>query len=287
MRASMTVSALVLLAVGAVTAQQQPSPPRGFSMLSSGSFGAGLGMEQYSVYALIRLPEVQKELKLSPEQKAQLEGVEKERQRALDRIEKELGEQIKQAREERNIPLYMALNEKRRDAKIPLAEDVDRALHKVLDRKQRSRVMEILTQAEGPSTFTKPEVQRQLNLSPEQIEQIKPIVAAGQRELSTAARLPSSVAPSNLFKNAGQARKITSSTEYHTAVDDARTRAVKVRAATMQKIARVLTRGQRGNYQKMVGEPFDFTATWPRPQPATAEPKATSSTEKKESSRRD
>lgn len=49
---------------------------------------------------------------------------------------------------------------------------------------------------------------------------------------------------------------------YKEAAKKARGAAVEIRGEAMRSIAKILTKRQRENYQKMIGEPFDFTKSW-------------------------
>jgi hypothetical protein len=48
---------------------------------------------------------------------------------------------------------------------------------------------------------------------------------------------------------------------------------IKARQTMMQMIAKVLTKGQRANYQRMVGEPFDFAKLNTAPTPTASDSK--------------
>jgi hypothetical protein len=94
-------------------------------------------------------------------------------------------------------------------------------------------------------------------MDPGQVESIRAIVAEGRDELTRAAALPPEMARTRFATGPPEKRaQLIESEEYQTAVEAARAAALKTRAGITQRIAKVLTKKQRENYQHMVGEPF-------------------------------
>jgi hypothetical protein len=149
---------------------------------------------------------------------------------------------------------------------------VEAAKMKVLDRRQRTRLEQIKLQMEGPYAFTRPEFQERLNMDQGQIEAVTAIMLEGREEAIRVSALPRNML-NTYFGAPSERTKLTESDGYQSELDKARQAAVKARAATMQRIAKVFTKKQRENYQKMLGEPFDILTLRTNSQSTTPESK--------------
>jgi Spy/CpxP family protein refolding chaperone len=178
---SLVVSGAAWLLIAAlVCAQEQKGPG------PSGSGGLG-GMVPGDL--MLATQEVQKELGLSDDQKAQVKDLGRE---VRDRLRSALGnfnfqELQNLSREERE----KRLGEARKKAEAA-GKTIEDKLAKILDAKQLERLGQLRLQREGPAALARPKIADQLGLSDEQKAEIKKILAeARPRVLSAGAEKPS------------------------------------------------------------------------------------------------
>jgi hypothetical protein len=203
-------------------------------------------------YTLFSRPDVLEVLKVTAAQKARWAKLNEEHERSGDR----LMEEINRNRRELDRQSFAAYMESIRPIQQALVDEADAIVVKVLDRAQRIRLNQIQLQAEGPIAFTRPEIQELLNLTPQQVELIGAFVEQGREEMRSASALPAGVMPSRVSRDLR--RTLLESKAFQSELGKTRDAVVQARKSTMQQIAKVLTKGQRANYEKMVGEPFDF-----------------------------
>ena len=217
---------------------------------------AGIGQGQLGIggpgegvkLALLRLPAVQKELKLTDPQKREVA---------------KLGEQTKVAKKE--IETASKTQEKSRGGPIPkgmpdplkeareaqfaeLVTVADESLKKLLDAKQRARLSEIALQMEGPRAFVGLELFRALNLSDEQVEEFRNILGGLQEQVDQAKAIQKEAGDLGnlaLEKVSKEQQKV-----------QLRTMALKGGKKAMAEIGKLLSKRQRDKYVKMLGEPF-------------------------------
>jgi hypothetical protein len=134
---------------------------------------------------------------------------------------------------------------------------------------------QIRIQAEGPISLTRLEIQRRLNIGPDQAELIGALLADGEQEMIRVSTLPPNVLPDNYNDIPPEKRlALLGTKEVKPAIDKCRETALKVRGAVNQRIAKVLTRKQREAFQRMQGEPFDFAKVRAGARPPVSEPQA-------------
>jgi Spy/CpxP family protein refolding chaperone len=146
----------------AMTALAQGPGGRGFGRGPGGGSGAMLLMMQ----------EVQKELKITDEQKAKLEA-----------LGKEVGEKFRASFDRNAFQDFQNLSNEEREKRIAemrkkmegVTKEVDEKLTKILDAKQIERLKQLQLQREGAMALTRPEVVKKLGLSEEQQAKIKKI----------------------------------------------------------------------------------------------------------------
>jgi hypothetical protein len=265
-RASILASIGVLTVAVAVTAQSQDRPAA-TSLVGRNVLGLGLEPALYPKVVLFRRPEIQEELKVTPAQKAQYANLQKEEEEFSERLSQE----TEKKRQELDPEEFAAFRASIYPSTAPFREEVEAKLLKILDRRQRIRLDQIQIQADGPMAFKRSDFQERLNLSPGQVELITPIVDQGRQEIRNAAVVKAEVMPLGL--TAEQRRDLTKSEKFKSEVGKKRDAVVKARLTTMQVIAKHLTKGQRANYEKMVGEPFDFLKMQARRDAKAGEPK--------------
>jgi hypothetical protein len=257
----LAASFLLALTCPGLARPQGVSRPR--SVLNTSELGMGVVPEDYALFVVFLRPEVQKELKVTDSQKSRFAELQKEQSRALALIDEEYEAKKKALPDSTDRLAVQTLRRERTRLTDSVLADQDEIVRKVLDRRQFARLNEIRLQTEGPAAFNRPEVQEQLNLGPEQVELIGSIVRDG-RKMLVALRAPSDVLPDPRPLNPTQRKAAREAKAYKDAVKAARERAIAIRGSTMQSIARVLTKGQRAQYEKMVGAPFDFRQLWTR-----------------------
>lgn len=264
------VAAVALIAASA-SAQQGG----GLAYQVSVNLGPGVQMAFYGKSQLLNYAPVWDELKLTPEQRAQLRKIEtQEDERAQQRKEERMKQQY-EIRQEPDPQLRANLEANARQMQIAMIEklqqDSEAARLKVLDRRQRARLDQIQIQVDGPMAFRRPENQRRLNLDPTQIEAIDEIVAAGMNETIQLAVFPEALRPVP-GASREQRTALQKTKAYKDQVAKSRESALGVRGLTTQRILRILTRRQREAYQKMRGEPFKASSLRAPDALATSQP---------------
>jgi hypothetical protein len=268
--------------------------PRGGTVKVEGpAIGSGSG--PVSRIALVTQAPVQEELKLNDAQKQKIARIEAEFKQELERTRSQLAPRPDPGGGPLVIKPDMAGAgmEEMRQAMQALRSEADAVVVRELKREQRTRLEQIRLQADGPFVFERPDVLERLNLHAPQIELIEGILAEGRGEMEqtggpvmlTAGARPGPGPGSGSGSGAGVGagaglgpspdpgpggappspqdfKKKFSSKEFQDQIKaqfESRRKATQgVRDRMMQAINRVLTRGQRANYRKMLGEPFDL-----------------------------
>lgn len=139
---------------------QQSSAPIGQSDASSRPNGVPhLAGESANALLIALAPAVQSELKLTEAQKAKVQ-----------RLAKSAAQRTRRAAD--GADPYGPV-----DVQADPRTQVDQALGRILDRRQRERLHQIVIQAEGPQAITRPEVTDKLNLDPDQIAAIQTLMS--------------------------------------------------------------------------------------------------------------
>jgi Spy/CpxP family protein refolding chaperone len=162
----------VLLAADVCFAQDREGRGR------RGGFGRGFDRSRMmSKTMLLGSSQVQTELKLSDEQKSQIDTISQEARENMFASFRGFGDIRDLPEEERNAKLAEARE------KMQAAEKAtNEKLAGVLDDAQEKRLNEIQLQAQGPSVFSNEEVAAKLNLTAEQKQKVKDLLDA-QREV--------------------------------------------------------------------------------------------------------
>jgi Spy/CpxP family protein refolding chaperone len=256
------ITAMLLSSAVVLTASaQQPPNPSEAAPIQRGAIGkleVGVDPNPASTSALIQKPTVQDELKLTDAQRKRIEGVAKELRQRMDRMATEGQAQIRELGPQ---PDPRAVAEAQRslvESTAVLRAEAEAATLKALEPRQRTRLIQIRLQAEGPLAFSRPEVLERLNLAPDQIATIQEIVGDGRGRMTgdPAGSLASN--EGNPLVTPEQSRAFEGSNQPKAEAKEGRESTTGTRKATMQAIAKVLTKGQRSAYRKLVGEPFDL-----------------------------
>ncbi len=129
------------------------------------------------------------------------------------------------------------LSREERTTKMPeLIKEQDSKVASILDDKQKARLKEIRLQARGPSALTDKEVAEALKLTDDEVNKIKEIADAMQKDMQEA------------FQSAGQGGDRTA----------VREKTTKIRKDSTDKMLAVLSDEQKASYEKMLGAKIDL-----------------------------
>ena len=220
--------------------------------------------------ALLRTPEIQKELKLTKEQLAKITRVAEEAKVSKKKVEEVHGKGKGRDKAKAKIDDPVAKEQERlaRDAMggdfAAFEHETDDQLNTILDSHQKTRLTQIVLRVQGPSAFLTSELIDALALGPEQLELIGEILAGVKSEQDQYKE--SQKQAGELVKASGdfdleKMRKNQQKTH-------ARSFAYKLNKTVMPRIGQVLTRRQREIYNRMLGDSFDLAKlTGPEGQP--------------------
>jgi hypothetical protein len=210
--------------------------------------------------ALLRTPEVQKELKLTGQQLEKITRTAEQAKTSKKKIEEAHGKG--KGREKGKVKTDDPIaKEQERIAHEAMAgvfaeleQDTDQQLRAILNSRQWARLTQIVLRVEGPSAFLTPELVDALVLGPEQLELIREILAGVNAEQEQYTE--SQKQASELVKASGdlvleKMRKNQEKTQ-------SRSFAYKLSKQVMPRIGQVLTRRQREIYNRMLGDSFDL-----------------------------
>ena len=239
---SMVVVVLALVEVAAV-AQQAPT-------FEIDDFG--VVPRPALVRVLLQMESVQREIKLSDEQKKEGEA-----------IREHVFQKIQQARQ--NSKGGAAFQEAREAA----LQEVEKAVWEILKPEQVERLDQIQLQAQGPLAFVRskgqpmafvgPPVSRRLKLKDDQSQRIQAIAQAGETEITRAASFPIVVDPKDGPPTMETIGKLVDSPDFQAAKKKASQAGRDAIAAVIKRIEEVLTDAQREDYHKLLGAPFDLS----------------------------
>jgi hypothetical protein len=211
--------------------------------------------------SLLRLPAVQKELELTPEQNATIATLSEQTKEAKKEIESASGKvkgqpKVQDAGPNGNGAGGAGFNSEIFEAGLSaLEQKTEEALRKLLNVKQRTRLAQIALRAEGPGAFVKPELIRALNLGQDQVAIVQEILD-GLRTANEQYK-ESQKQSAALTKDLGDSPDLEK-LQKDQQKGQTRTRAYTQSKQAMAQIAKILTRRQRDNYNKLLGPPFDF-----------------------------
>jgi hypothetical protein len=274
-RVSIAATILASVIASAMLAQSQEMPPGKSFRDQGGGVGLGFGLN-YAAYPKVFVFQewlVQDELKVTVAQKKQAKQLMLDSAKVSKRVTEEYNDAVKSLGDQPDRQALKELRERRSAHFYAAADRVEEGLKKLLDRRQFTRLGQIQYQAEGPAIFRRPEVQERLNLAPEQVEQVLAIVSLGERELSRASLVQDDVIPDPRLLTLEQLRASRETVAYKGAIKKVRESAVNISKETMRMVFKVLSKGQRERYQRMVGEPFDFKKSWEPPTPKPSDSK--------------
>ncbi len=219
---------------------------------------AGVGQGQLGIggpgegvkLALLRLPAVQKELKLTDKQKTAIDGLADRTKAARKEVDAASKGQEKAKGEAIPKDMPDPARDAREAALAELEASAEGSLRKLLDADQRSRLAEIALQAEGPRAFLRPEVIRALDIDDAQLDQIREILGAVREQQDQAKAIQkrsAELGTAGLEKVAKEQQKA-----------QLRGAAYRVGRRAMAEIGKILSKKQKDKYTRMLGEQFDL-----------------------------
>jgi hypothetical protein len=206
------------VAVSALAPTSRAQAPPGMM----GMMGGGANT---SPIMILLAPSVQKELKLSEDQKAKAYSL----ARTQGQKSRDLTQTMMVAGGNPQASMM---------AMMRLRQESDQAIGKILDAKQKERLNQIVLQAEGPLAVARPEIARPLRLNETQSEYVQTVMMQMRREMVVAMRQS---AAAGQF-NPAQMRVVAS----------------RLRQSAVQEVSKVIDRKQKVAFNKMLGEPFDL-----------------------------
>lgn len=209
------VSALLVLSMSLALAQGQ------------GRRGGGL---QQGGLQLLRIEEVQKELKMTPEQVAKLDAKQQEVRTATQAA--------------RGANFQQQSPEERAKANEKIREIQTKAVNEILDATQQKRFRQLELQQAGPSAVTRKDVADELKLTEEQVTKIREIQTKMQEETRAARQGVD-------FQDADARTKMTEKVQ-------------EIQKTSGEKVVALLTDKQKEQWKGMLGESFKFPPPMPR-----------------------
>jgi len=233
------VIAVGLAIVLAATAAQAQGPQRGGRPSARG----GMVMGQMDLFRLIGIEQVQKEIGLTDEQKAELDKLREEMRR--DRGAREGMEGLRDLSPEERRERMEEMRKKFQEEAAKRAKETEAKLAELLKPEQLLRLKQIQLQLGGVYVLQRPEVAEHLGLSEDQKTQLKTISDESAEEMR------------KLF---GSARGQDVDRE------KIREQMQQLNADVQKKSMAVLNDEQKQKFAEMMGEPFelDRSAMWPR-----------------------
>lgn len=212
-----------LLLPAVVSAQQASAPKVAQDPLSSPNGVPHLAGESANALLIALAPAVQTELKLNDAQKSKIQ-----------RLAKSAAQQSQ----------GLAAGADPNVAGDPRAE-TDRALARILDRRQAARLRQIMLQAEGPGAITRPEVAEKLNFDPVQVATIQTLMTQWQQSQNQVLEMTRANGALAAEPNPDEFAKL-------------RLASSRLRKRAAEQINQILDRRQKATLDRILGPAFDL-----------------------------
>jgi len=222
----MTGLTVVLSAIASMS-RAQGLPGAGGLAGAQGGGMMGMGGQNSPVMILLA-PSIQKELKLSEEQKSKVYS-----------LAKTSGQKGRDLAQSMSFGGGYANPQALMEAGRKLRQETDQSIAGILDDTQKERLDQITLQVEGPLAVARPEIAAKLRLNDNQNEYVQNVLMQMRRDLIMTMRQGAA---------AGQFDP-----------SQARALATKLRKQAVQEISKVIDRKQKAAFNKMQGEPFDVS----------------------------
>jgi hypothetical protein len=237
----------LLLALG-LSGASSAQAPAGRPEAPTYSLGITGGMPvRARILMVLRMDEVQRELKLTE--------VQKQRYSAL--VEQQLVRVRKANVDHEDREIFRA-------ARNAIDDDCEFAIRQTLQPGQRERLEQIQLQVQGPFAFEDRSTRRRLKLSADQADDIEAIATEGTNALAKASAFPIALGSGAKPQTQEAIKELVGGLEFQLAKEKARHLVLAGRADVMLRIVNVLTAPQRAAYRTMLGAPFDIEKISPR-----------------------
>ena len=178
---------------------------------------------------LLRVPEVQTELKMTPEQIGKIDAKQQETRQALQDMFQGGGGQLSPEERQKRTDAMQAIQTK--------------AVAGILDATQQKRFRQLELQQQGPLALARKDVATELKLTEEQSKQVAEIQRASGEEMRAAMQGVD-------FRNMSAEDRTKMMTKMQ-----------QSQKAAGDKVAALLTDAQKTQWKEMLGAPFTFPAT--------------------------
>ena len=219
--------AFSLMVISPVVRAQAPASGSGTEAPTE-SAGASNGIGPESPLVLLMDPAVQKELKLTEDQKGKVYNL------------------IREASQNSKTLIQQAMIRGGGDPRLlleagqRLRKENDTAIGNLLEKKQSARFEQIVLQSEGPLALGRKEIATKLRLNDNQNEQVQDVMGRFQR-----ARFQLVMLARRAAVTGGDGGNIEQSTK-------------QLRQEAVQEIGKIATKAQKAAFNEMLGEPFDI-----------------------------
>ena len=220
--------------------QQAPDSPKPTARLFHGPELVPMAPAAISKVMLVTLEAVQGEIKLTDAQKKQQNKI----------LANGRGRIQKARQTAKSVQPFQSS----RDA---IWREIETAVDQSLGASQRDRLHQIQLQAQGPRAFERPDVQKQLEMSRDQVDRVTKIVNDGLNEIESASQVPIDLKSKGTEATLEEVEEYVKSPALLAARDASRQRLKDVRASVQKQIADVLNNQQNAAYKTMLGPPFD------------------------------
>lgn len=254
-------------------------PPGGFGGYFPGGFGGG-GQGGSPLLSLVTDPVVWDEIKITDAQLGQVTRLENSINQQRSQMfasmrgpqggpgggpngptggtaQPETPEQ-RAAREAERNAVREQMRATMQESAASLQQQSDAALKKILKPEQFKRVQQIELRKEGPLVVSRPDVAHALNLGADQVDSIQGVINQfrdGQNQVSSSRREISRNRPDNESDTDRDARRAKEGEARTKLENDAKS----LKEKAYQQVARILTKLQKDNFNKMLGKDFDLT----------------------------
>ncbi|HEX8200610.1 MAG TPA: hypothetical protein VF590_08990 [Isosphaeraceae bacterium] len=188
---------------------------------------------------ILEVPEIQRELKLTERQKTQL--------KATDQYLEQSGANSRRVD---------------RSTREALRGQAEANMASVLTRSQMTRLQQIVLRAKGPMAVAEPEMAVQLQMTPVQMQQIQTIVQQMEMKRSAARRTQFMSSRNRRGEDGQETPAKAEGEDQASGANGERPRSTdptqEIKEQAIQEIGKVLTSGQRTNFNRKLGPPFDF-----------------------------
>jgi hypothetical protein len=230
--AVMASLAVAVSGLGALSTLHAQGPPGAVVPGPGGAapgMGMGMGGGQGGAIMVLLAPSVQKELKLSEKQKADVYN-----------FAKTAGQKSRETMQAMAFSGNNGNPQAMMEALMQLRLETDQGLAKILEPKQKERLDQIVLQSEGPLSVARPEIAAKLRMNDEQQEYVQGVMMQMRRQLNVAR-----------FQGAANGQPISPA--------QVRSMTTQLRKEAVKEISKVIDRKQKAAFEKMLGEPFDIT----------------------------